>query len=811
MVTKAWSRGFLVAALLTLALSPAAFAAEAAPPGPDRIEQFRRQLARYFANLHESSPTVLAPSQPGQDTREALQKRIAGMSRQELEELSKGFSQVPNWQIAPEALASSLPAATREQLNAAGLRLASKAGDATAFRDEVASVATFAGMLSPATLKQLGLSPADVEAVRKGFSGMNPLQVAMLQERLPAGAGLHSKSSAVLASMPETLREGLGTLSQHGPLTEEEKASLQRFAGQVGALLAAIRELPPGARKRFEGAKLDELAQRVAGASPETLFILREQVGEQEVQRALAAVTLLKRFAAMTEADRQELEAFRSDLRGVLTAAGSTAGPDTPLAGFDKRLAGLAPEQLLVLRQGLDATPAWREVYPVVMEALASPEMAAQTRALRGTAPDAAMVADLESFRQKTLAFLEQRATGEEAKRLAPALQQLRRASPAQLALIRASYERLPQDAHPATMAAVIPIAGASVDLDCTFEIDIGVTDVDIDLNFICDPLEDAINAVASSIESVVNTIGGVVNQVWTFLQNLPNTLLSGIRSLFDALLDLKIGGYSLRDLTDPAKLQQALNLGASFWQDLPEVPQLPCPEDGTQIPLFGEVGDGETAAKYSRYKWLFDKLLGMIPDTEISLALKIPAQLLYGGVEYLEICLEAAAAERDSQETAAFRSGVNSSLSTSLSNETSILGSIASLSGQVANQGNSLVTLIQNQGTSLSNLVKKEADELTEQVDTFQQLDLRLNIEQNLLASEGAEVARFQLPEPWGYLDLVRDIVRDTIDDFLAAGQSVNPLAEKELSAGDIDLTAGKYKSAYSHFQKAYRAAVKK
>ena len=153
----------------------------------------------------------------------------------------------------------------------------------------------------------------------------------------------------------------------------------------------------------------------------------------------------------------------------------------------------------------------------------------------------------------------------------------------------------------------------------------------------------------------------------------------------------------------------------------------------------------------------------------------------------------------------------MNSSLSTSLSNEATILQSISALSVQMATQGNSLATLIESQGEALSDLVQQEADELTEQIDTFQQLDLRLDIEQNLLASEGNEVSLFQLPEPWGYLDLVRDIVRETIDDFLAAGQPVNPLAEKELSAGDADLTAGKYKSAYAHFQKAYRAAVKK
>jgi hypothetical protein len=804
-------------ALLMLSLAQAAVAGEA-PARPDRTEQLRRQLAAYFANLHDSSPTVLGSQPQDQKAREALQRRIATMSREELEELAKGFSQIPNWQIAPEALAASLPPATRDQLNAAGLHFASKAGEASALRDEVASVAAFTGMLPPATLKELGLNPADIAAVQQGFSAMSPLQVAMLQERLPAAQGLHAKSTAVLASLPQNLREGVGALAEHGQLTAEEKASLQHFGQQVGTLLAEIRKLPPEARKRFDAAKIEGLAQRISSASPEVLFVIREQVGEKEVARALAAVRLLGRISAMTETERLELEAFRSELRGVLSAAGVPPGEGMPLDLFDKRLAGMAPEQLLVLREALDTTPAWREAYPMVVAAMARPEVVAQTKAVGGATPDAAAVAALESFRQQTLTFLEQRATGESAKDLAPAIEALRRARPPQLALIRAVYERLPQEVAPATMAAVIPISKAAVDIDC--RVSLGTIDLDflgeidlgsIDFNFLCNPLEDAINAVASSIDSVVNAIGSVVNDVWSFLQGLPDVLLKGIQDLFETLLDLRIGGFSLRDLTNPANLERALGLGGSFWQNLPQVPQIPCPPEGTQIPLFGEVGDAETAAKYSRYKWLFDKLLGMIPDTEMSLPLKIPAQILYGGVEYLEICLQAAAEERDAQETSTFRTNVNTSLATSLTNDTSILSSISSLSGQVTNQGNTLVTLIQTQGNSLSHLIQNEANELTQQIDTFQQLDLRLEIEANLFATEGNEISRFQLPEPWGYLDLVRDIVRDTIDNFLAAGLAVNSSAEKELAAGDADRTVGNYRNAYSHFQKAYRAAVKK
>lgn len=823
---------------LTLAMVPAALTAQGKPQ-PDRIEQFRRQLASFYAHLPENSPTVLAQQPQGKESREEIQRRIAALSREELAELAKGFAEVPNWQIAPEALASSLPQVTRDQLNTAGRHFAAKAEEATAFQNSVESVATLTGMLPPATLKKLNLKPSDVAAVQQSFSAMTPLQAAMLQERLPAGAGISTAGSTVLSSLPPSLREGLDALSEHGPLKDEEKASLQGFSKDVGTLLAEIRELPPEARKRFDAAKIEALAQRVASASPETLFLLREQVGEQEIAKALAAVRLLRRFAAMTPAERQDLEAFRADLASVLATAQTSKGEGSPLGRFEARLAAFAPEQLFVLRKALDATPAWRQVYPTVVETLNSPALAAQAKALRSAAPDPAQVADLESFRKKTLAFLEQRATGnsEEAARFAPALQVLRRATPSQLAVIKAVYERLPQDVDPAWMAAV-PSVAASVDLDCRIGlgcIDFGIAEAclpDIDLNFLCSPLESAINAVASVVDSVVSAISNTVDSIWSVLQSLPDTLLAGIKSLFELLLDLKIGGYSVRDLTNPATLQQVLNLNSSFWQNLPQVPQIPCPPDGTQIPLFGQVGDGATATKYKRYKWLFDKLLGLIPDTEIGLVVKIPAQIFYGGVEYLEICLEAAAEERDAQETAAFRSEVNTALTTSLDNTSSIMNSVTTIGGQVNSGNNSLVTLIQNQSVSFSSLVRNETEaitnklgagvqslssliedqgaDLTEQVDTLQTNSLRLAIEANLLAPTESGISWFQLPQPWGQLELVRQIVEETFAAFADAGQTVPVLAQRELDKGVIDMMSGRYKIAYAHFQMAYRIAVK-
>ncbi|HEX3131291.1 MAG TPA: hypothetical protein VH394_28400, partial [Thermoanaerobaculia bacterium] len=378
MVRKTWLPGFLAAALLTLALAPAALAAEAAQPRPDKIEQFRRQLEAYFANLQESSPTVLGAQPPGQDAREAVQRRIANMSRQELEELAKEFSQVPNWQIAPEALASALPPATREQITATGARLAAKAGEAAELRDDVASVATFVKMLPAGTLKELKLDPTAVATLQQSFSAMSPLQAARFQERLPAGNKLQSQSAAVLAALPAPLRQGVDALAQHGPLAEDEKAALQSFANQVGTLLAEIRGLPPEVRKSFDGLQVEGLSQRLTGASPEVLFMIREQIGEEAVLKALAEVKQVKRFAALTEAERQELEAFRAELREVLATADAAPDWGTRIAVFDKRLASLPPEQLFALREHLDATPDWREIYPAVVGALAAPDLAAK-------------------------------------------------------------------------------------------------------------------------------------------------------------------------------------------------------------------------------------------------------------------------------------------------------------------------------------------------------------------------------------------------------------------------------------------------
>ena len=88
-----------------------------------------------------------------------------------------------------------------------------------------------------------------------------------------------------------------------------------------------------------------------------------------------------------------------------------------------------------------------------------------------------------------------------------------------------------------------------------------------------------------------------------------------------------------------------------------------------------------------------------------------------------------------------------------------------------------------------------------------------KIAIEDNLSGhgSHPHAIASYQLPEAFGgYLEEVRDIVRQTIDDMLAAGEDVRN-AENEYLQGVAYFGSMRYKKAYDKFSKAYHPATKK
>jgi hypothetical protein len=95
------------------------------------------------------------------------------------------------------------------------------------------------------------------------------------------------------------------------------------------------------------------------------------------------------------------------------------------------------------------------------------------------------------------------------------------------------------------------------------------------------------------------------------------------------------------------------------------------------------------------------------------------------------------------------------------------------------------------------------------EYIHTF---NLRNRIEINL-GGHGTHphpIAIFQLPLQFGgYLELARDIVQETIDNMLAAGENVYQ-AQMFLSRGNDEFTASHYKKAYDWYSKSYDEATK-
>lgn len=116
--------------------------------------------------------------------------------------------------------------------------------------------------------------------------------------------------------------------------------------------------------------------------------------------------------------------------------------------------------------------------------------------------------------------------------------------------------------------------------------------------------------------------------------------------------------------------------------------------------------------------------------------------------------------------------------------------------------------TKLDSIGTGVGNANTK-LDALTVTVNDQGALDLRLKIEADLSEPGNHPIALFEVPaSAGGYLGLVRTIVADTIAKMTASGQGAGN-AQSFLDAGDAAVAAHDYKSAYADFGKAYRAAA--
>ena len=117
---------------------------------------------------------------------------------------------------------------------------------------------------------------------------------------------------------------------------------------------------------------------------------------------------------------------------------------------------------------------------------------------------------------------------------------------------------------------------------------------------------------------------------------------------------------------------------------------------------------------------------------------------------------------------------------------------------------------------TDLENLTTDFENFVNEQKNAFEKFaeeQLRIEIEQTLAGhtAHPHAIALFELPSAFGgKLELVREIVEETINNMKAAGENVGDAAE-DLTEGDEEYANGEYKDAFYKYSKAYRDATKR
>lgn len=896
-------------ALIFVLFASSVAVSAAVTPRPDDV---RTQLASYFRNIEQNSPTVLGGLAKSPEAMKAIQERIATMSDAEAAKFQKLLAETPDWKVAPEAFADAFPPDVLEQIRRVGADYAAQVPKAEKMRDEVRTLVEVLKHVPDAKLQELGVDRKTVNSLEETFAKMSPMQVAMLQ-RQTGDSAFREKSALAVHTLPPALRRGATALGAHGALSTRDVAELNQFRNELIALMVRVDALPPEAREKL---KVEGLVQQVAqlkNAPPDVLFMVRHNLTPAMMTELRSNVAFLERISTFSEEEKKGLETFRTDFADALR---KVSADGSEWQGVDEMVSGLEPQHLFLLQQQMNGLGDWQTALPAVYSSFGAAELPDRLRRIEGPDADPAAVAGLEEFRKQALAFVDHAGptSGLDATAVGRARHSIETASLKRLELIRLAAERLPATASDKAKLTValmheinfgcslnfqvsprlctpgfcVEVCDPLFDLGCVEECfpEVCIPEVRVDLNFdvICNPIEDAIEtiehgvtgiantainamqtAIQTSLTAVQNTINNTiatvtnvinttisaitstVNDVWTFLQTVPDLAWNAIKSALNLLLDIPIrNGVTLRDLvargaeSGMTAMTQMLGLAGNWWSAISTftLPAIPCPPQGFHTP-FGNVGDGAAADNYGRYKLVIDGIIGMIPDTETSLAIKIPAQVLYMAFDFLGLCLEQAAAESSAQQLtarhnlvvtnfanmqafvgtqlaglgAASGSQTNALIALintqSTSIQTNIVNSSTAIQAAITSETQALQTLVDQEATKIKNLIQSESDDTQQDLGDFESLNVKITIEQVLQAGVSSEVGSFQLRSPWGKLQRVSEIVKETIDAMTTAGEGVGQ-ARKYYDGGMALMASGKDKEAFREFARAYQEATK-
>ena len=253
---------------------------------------------------------------------------------------------------------------------------------------------------------------------------------------------------------------------------------------------------------------------------------------------------------------------------------------------------------------------------------------------------------------------------------------------------------------------------------------------------FVTDTATDFGNATGNVIADVTNFATTIAGDITNFVDN---TVIAGItnlvgeaESLIDALpgslqgfLDDIINGALNGVGLDPTSLTPAglvdlLSDAVGVVADnLPTLPSLPCPADGSSVPAFGEVGELVTSLEYQKYLWVFQLLFEILPESEYTAPVLVPLGIGFVGFDFLGRCLDQAAGNRSGAATEDFR--------------TLVLGAFDSLSIRLMTMNTNLTSNLNLTETTLTDQINQSRADLLDLLDmTDTDVTNRLNTAEN-------------------------------------------------------------------------------
>lgn len=559
----------------------------------------------------------------------------------------------------------------------------------------------------------------------------------------------------------------------------------------------------------------------------------------KRVYGLLAAVLLALTPALHAEED---LEVFRGELleyvhglerlpAGMLRSM--YGQPSLPAA--EEQIRTLTPDELRVLRDQMNKVPYWRELPRILANAV--PDTAPQLGLAAESTMDVVNTSVERLVREQLLTFVgilgsmpRELVAPDYPVRIARLEQMVRTADREQLlAMQRAVRENAPRwnEQMNAPRKGRIVATGVATDGHC------GGDFLSV---FICE------------MQHVVDTIVNLGSQITSFASNAVNAVVGGLQTFFQSLQNVLPGAGNFAQSAPGLVLQHA-GLQAPNWNSVANTIgsnlRIPCPADGTQIPFFGPTGTIRTAVHFNGSIGFLGNMIAEVTPGDLltGLNLQAVAQVINAPIQWLGGCLDDAYAANNEEDEGNHQTLVTSRLNTNVASRATqtsvdgVQGQTTSLDASVAVVEQKIDALPDEaiENTTLRTIAVADVlratsirfDQTTSRVEskvqnlqaqqaqtwtllrTLRTKHLRMLVEMDLSRDANTRLAMFQLPSSaGGWLELVKDVVEETLQNRSAAGVNVAS-ARKELTSGVQQHTAGNFKAAYDHFRKAYGMAV--